>query len=211
MIIFFNSQPVTQKVKIKQAVETAQLLYASDFYDVEKQYWFGDSLSVEALFPNWIIKEYEKNPDNVFIVPIIKNYFRWLFSLEFGYGAQLNWENIRDPTKINSIFLESFCDFYFPNANFSNEPLKSILPNIRKFVVNAETDYTQQKGTPNAIKYLMTNLLGFEPHNIDVYTSNASVMTVSVPSSKESDLNLFKPFLEEYVFPAGISIIYEVI
>lgn len=211
MIILFNNQPVTEKIKIKKAIETAQLLYSSDYFDIQNSYWFGDNLTIESLFPSWILKEYNANPENVFVVPIIKNYFRWLFSLEYGYGAQLEWENIRDPLKINSIFLESFADFYFNGADFSQEPLKSVLPNIRRFLINEDINYSSQKGTPNAIKYLMTNLLGFEITDIDVFTSNSGIMKVKVSSAKSSDLDLYKSFLEEHVFPAGVSIVYEVI
>lgn len=211
MIILFNNQPVTEKVKIKKALETAQLLYSSDFFDIENSYWFGDNLTIESLFPSWILKEYNSNPNNVFVIPIIKNYFRWLFSLEYGYGAQLEWENIRDPLKINSIFLESFSDFYFSGSDFSQEPLKNILPNIRKFLINVDLNYNSQKGTPNAIKHLMTNLLGFEIDDVNVYTSNAGIIKVTVINSKSSELDVFKPFLEEHVFPIGVSIVYEVI
>lgn len=210
MILFFNNQPVTEKIKIKKALETAQLLYSSDFFNIQNQNWFGDNLTVDSLFPNWILNEYKTNSHNVLVVPLIKNYLRWLFSLEYGYGAQLDWEHIRDPLKINSIFLESFTDFYFNGADFSVEPLKSILPNIRRFLIKVDSNYISQKGTPNAIKYLMTNLLGFELGDIEVFTSNAGVLKLKIASSKLSNLELFKPFLEQHVFPAGIAIIYEV-
>lgn len=211
MILFFNNQPVTEKTKIKKAIESVQLLYNSDFFDTEEHYWFGDNLTIESLFPNWIINEHKNNSNNVLVVPIIKNYLRWLFSLEYGYGAQLDWENIRDPININSIFLETFADFYFNGADFSSEPLKTVLPNIRRFLINVDKNYISQKGTPNAVKYLLTNLLGFEITDIDVSTSNMGILKLSVISSKSTILDLYKPFLEEHVLPAGISIVYEVI
>lgn len=211
MIIFFNNQSVTEQVKIQKLIERAKSLYGSEFFNVQDQFWFGDNISVDALFPSWILREYEANPSNVLVIPIIKNYLRWLLSLEYGYGAQLNWENIRSPLFCNSIFLQAYSDFYFPNSDFSKEPLSKVLPNIRKFLVNAEKDYFAQKGTPKAVKYLMCNLLGFGWLEVDVYTANAGVMQIDVVSSKNIELNQFKSFLEEHVLPAGITVIYGVI
>lgn len=210
MILFFNEQPVSEAVKISKIIERAKSVYGSDYYDIESSYWFGDNLSVETLFPNWIIREYESNKTNVFVVPIIKNYFRWLFSIENGYGAQLEWENIRDVNNVKSVFLETFSDFYFNGADFSSEPLKSILPNIKKFLINSDLNYFNEKGTPQAIKYLICNLLGFEIEDIDVYTANSGIMQIDIISAKISSFNQYKNFLEEHVFPAGISIIYGV-
>lgn len=211
MIIFFNNQPVTEQVKIQKLIERAQTLYGSEFYNIQDQYWFGDNLSVDALFPSWILQEYRLNPTNVLIVPIIKNYLRWLLSLEYGYGAQLNWELVRSPLYCNSKFLEAYSDFYFPNVDFSKTPLSTVLPNIRKFLTNSQIDYFAQKGTPQAVKYLMCNLLGFGWLEVEVYTANAGVMRIDVASSKVTELNQFKSFLEEHVFPAGITVIYGVI
>jgi hypothetical protein len=208
MIILLNSQPVSEKVKILKAVEKAKALYGSDFFDLETNYWFGDNLTIESLFPNWILKEYEENQNNVLVIPIIKNYLRWLFSIDYGYGAQLDWENIRVPLKMNSIFLEALAEFYFPGANFSEEPLKAILPNIRRFASNIELDYNYSKGTPKAIKYLICNLFGFGISEIDVYTTNSGIIQIDVLSSKMTTLNLYNSFLQEYVFPIGTRIIY---
>lgn len=211
MIIFFNNQPVTEQVKIQKLIQRAQDLYGSEFFNIQDTFWFGDNLSVDALFPSWILTEHNANPSNVLIVPIIKNYLRWLLSLEYGYGAQLNWENLRSPLFCNSIFLEAYADYHFPYADFSKEPLSTILPNIRKFLTNDEIDYFSQKGTPQAVKYLMCNLLGFGWLEVDVYTANAGVMQIDVSSTKITELNKFKNFLEEHVFPAGITVIYGVI
>lgn len=210
MILFFNNQPVSQQVKIQKMIDRAKTLYGSDYYSLQNQYWLGDYLTTEALFPSWIIREYNENQSNVLVIPIIKNYLRWLFSLEFGYGAQLDWEHIRSPLYANSIFLEAYADFYFPNADFSKTPLSAILPNIRKFLVNAEKDYNNQKGTPQAIKYLICNLLNFGWDEVDVFTANSAIIQVNTTSSNYNNLQQYKSFLEEYVFPAGVSVIYGV-
>lgn len=210
MILFFNEQPVSEDVKVTKIIEKAKALYGSDYYDINKSYWFGDNLAVESLFPNWIIEEYEKNTQNVLVVPIIKNYLRWLFSIEYGYGSQLNWENIRDITAVNPLFLEVFADFYFNGADFSSEPLKSILPQLRKFLINSDLNYFNEKGTPQSIKHLICNLLGFEINDVDVFTSNSCVMNIEITSAKFNELQKYKNFLEEHVFPAGVSVIYGV-
>lgn len=210
MILFFNNQPVSEQVKIQKMIDRAKELYGSDYYSLQNQYWLGDYLTTEALFPSWIIREYNENQSNVLVIPIIKNYLRWLFSLEFGYGAQLDWEHIRSPLYANSLFLEAYADFYFPRADFSKTPLSGILPNIRKFLANAEKDYNNQKGTPQAIKYLICNLLGFSWDEVDVFTANSAILQVNTTSAKYNNLQQYKSFLEEYVFPAGISIVYGV-
>jgi hypothetical protein len=210
MIIFFNEQPVSKKVKIKKALDVAQIYYGSEYFAIQNNSWFGDSLTVESLFPEWILKEYESNPENVFVIPIIKNYFRWLFSINYGYGAQLEWEYIREPLKINSIFLETFSDFYFPNADFSSSPLKEILPNIKKFLINVDSNYNDSKGTIPGIKYIISNLLGFDLTKFDIITANSGIIHVSLDSSIVSDFEQYKPFLQEHVFPIGMAINYGV-
>jgi hypothetical protein len=210
MILFFNNQPVTESVKIQNFLQIAQELYGSDYFDLQNQYWFGDNLTVQALFPTWIMRAYEETPSNVLVIPIVKNYFRWLLSLEYGYGAQLNWENLRTPLFVNSLFLEAYADFYFPNADFSQEPLKSILPNLRKFLINSDSDYNNQKGTPQGIKYLICNLLGLDWKDVEVYTANSCVIQVNVASQYQTTIKNYKAFLEEHVLPAGMSVIYGV-
>lgn len=210
MIIFFNEQPITERIKVEKLFERAQFLYGSDFFNTQKVPWFGDNLTIESLFPSWILKEYEKTPDNVLIIPIIKNYLRWLMSLEYGYGAQLNWENIRVPLYMNSIFLEALADFYFNGADFSSGALSTILPNIRKFSIKCDANYFNQKGTPEAITYICTSLLGFSVGDVEVYTSNYGLIQINIKSAKYSRFFEFKNFLEEHVIPAGISVSYGV-
>lgn len=210
MIIFFNNQPVTAEIKIKKLIDRAKDLYGSEFYNLQGVKWIGDQLTVDSLFPSWIIKEYNTSPTNVLIIPLFKNYLRWLFSLEYGYGAQLDWEHIRTPLYCNSLFLEALADFHFYKADFSQEPLKSILSNIRSFLIKPDTNYYNIKGTPSGIKYLICNLLGFKPEEIDVFTANAGVIEIDVLSSKFDELKVFDVFLKEHVIPAGISVIYGV-
>lgn len=208
MILLFNSQPVTELVKIERLFDRAKSLYGSDFYDIKTTNWLGDQLTIESLFPNWIMESYNDDPSNVLVVPIIKNYLRWLFSLEYGYGAQLDWENIRSPLTVNPIFLEAFADFYFPGADFSQSPLKEVLPNIRQFLTRADCNYYNLKGTPTAIKYLICSLLGFNWDDVEVYTAGAATIQINVTSGLNSGLLVYQSFLEEYVFPIGVNIIY---
>lgn len=211
MIIFFNNQPITKDVKIAKLYERAKSLYGSDYFSLQDEKWLGDNLTIESLFPNWILKEYNSRPNSVLVVPLIKNYLRWLLSIEYGYGAQLEWEYLRTPLYTNSIFLEAYSDFYFPGADFSQSQLSTILPNIRKFAVNAENNYFNVKGTPAAIKYCICNLLGFAWDDVDVITANAAVIEISVPSAQYNNLMSYQSFLEQHVIPAGMSIIYKAV
>lgn len=208
MILLFNSQPVTELVKIERLFDRAKSLYGSDFYDIKTSNWLGDQLTVESLFPNWIMQSYNNDSSNVLVVPIIKNYLRWLFSLEYGYGAQLDWEKIRSPLTVNPIFLEAFADFYFPGANFSQSPLKEVLPNIRQFLTRADCNYYNLKGTPTAIKYVICALLEFNWDDVEVYTAGAATIQINVSSGLNDDLLVYQNFLEEYVLPIGVNIIY---
>lgn len=208
MIFFLKEQPVSYDVKNVITTSRASSLYGSDFQNRTDSKWLGDNLTVESLFPQWIIKAYEADPNNVAIIPIIKNYLRWLLSQEYGYGAQLNWENIRVPLFMNSIFLEAVADFYFPNADFSQSHLNPILPNIRRFLVKSDSNYFDVKGTPSAIKYLICSLLGFSISDVTVSTSNFTNIDIKVTSSLLSDIEKFKPFIASYVVPAGMAVNY---
>jgi hypothetical protein len=208
MILFLKEQPVSYNVKNALTTAKGGILYGSDFQDRNDSKWLGDNLTIDSLFPQWIIKAYQSDPENVAIIPIIKNYLRWLLSQEYGYGAQLNWENIRVPLFMNSIFLEAVADFYFPNADFSQSHLSPILPNIRRFLIKSDSNYFDIKGTPNAIKYIICSLLGFSVNNISVNTSNFASIDIKVTSSLLSDIEKFKPFIAAYVVPAGMAVNY---
>lgn len=208
MITVFNNQKISLETKISLLVAKAAELAGSEFQNINTTKWVGDNLTVESLFQEWILKEYKANPNNVNIIPIIKNYLRWLFSLEYGYGAQLDWENIRVPLYINSLFLEALADFYFPNADFSQEPLKSKLPNIRKFSTKVDQNYFNIKGTPAGIKYVICSLLGFDVTDLYIITTSYSNFQISVTSSKLSSLRTFDSFLNSHVYPVGSVVNY---
>lgn len=208
MILFLNNLPVSESLKLERLVERAKTLYDSNYYDISKTKWLGDNLTVESLFPEWIIKE-AQNSSNVLVVSIIKNYMRWLLSLEYGYGAQLDWENIRIPLLSKPVFYEAYLDFYFPGANFNQNNLNDIKKNVKKFAIKADANYFNIKGTPQAIKYLISNLLGIPWNSIRIFTGNSNVLTVQIASNYSTDFNKFIPFLESHVFPAGVSILYQ--
>lgn len=210
MIIFFNNQPVTQEIKIRKLFEKAQALYGSDYYALQNEKWLGDNLTVESLFPSWILKEYDQNNEDVLVIPIIKNYFRWLLSITHGYGAQLEWESLRCALFTNTIFLETWSDFYFPNSNFSITPFKEKLSNIRKFSIKVDENYFNIKGTPTAIKYAICTLFDFNWNSVNVETANSGIISLKVNSSDEIELNKYKGFIEEYLIPAGTTVIYGV-
>ena len=207
MILFFGNQPATEQGKINALIDRAKSLYNSDYYDIQNEKWLGDKLTIESLFPSWIVKEAENN-SNVLITKIIKNYMRWLLSLEYGYGAQLDWEKIRTIPLANDIFSEAYLDYYFPGANFNQTGFIDIIPNVKKFAINADANYFNIKGTPQAIKYLICNMLGFPWDSVVVSTSTSAVMTIKIDSSYYNDLIIYKTFLETYAIPAGISVLY---
>ena len=214
MILLFNNQPVSLTSKISILLDKVQLISGSDrenrfnILNNANNSWLADELTVDSLFPQWLIKAYNSNPTNVTIITIVKNYMRWLLSQDYGYGAQLNWENIRVPLYANSLFLEAYADFYFPNADFSQQPLASILPNIRTFSVMASKDYFDIKGTPPAIKYIICSLLGFQWNDVIVSQSTSSTILISVAAAQSSNLSQYKSFLTNYVIPAGVVVNY---
>ena len=201
-------QPVSLVTKVELAAENAQGIMGSDFNSNDLSPWLGDKITTNSLFPQWILKAYDDDPTNVTIVPMIKQYFRWLLSQEYGYGAQLNWENIRVPLYINDIFLEALADYHFPSADFSSTTLNPILPNIKKFLINADANYFNIKGTAPAIKYLICTLLGFDWDDVYVYTANYVNVEIRITSSVASNLEQYKPFLISHVIPAGMVVTY---
>ena len=196
MILLFNN--------ISKLIELAKSSYGSDFYDVEGSRWIGDSITTESLFPKWVLQEYKQDPDNVLIVEFIKSYNRWVFSLDYGYGSAVPWEYLRDPQKIPTKLLVGLADLYFPEADFATEPLNDLLPNLRKFALRCDDQYFSVKGSPSAIKYVLTSLLGLPHSTCEVFTSSPGFIIVraDVPDK-------YKPFLNKCVYPAGTVILYE--
>jgi len=204
MISVINPQIVTLNTKMNLAVETAQETLGSDFNSNSLTPWLGDRLTTTSLLPQWILKAYGENPNTVMVVPIIKQYFRWLLSQDFGYGAQLNWENIRVPLYMNDIFLEALADFYFPGADFSSSVLNPILPNIRRFAVKADANYFNNKGSAQSVKYVICSLLGFAWNDVSVVTANNVIVDIRIKATSFSSIDPFKTFINNYVIPAGV-------
>lgn len=203
MILLFNHIPVTITGKINAFLSKVKKAYGSEFYNIQGSYWKGDKLSVISLFPDWIMKEYNKNSSNVLIVTIVKNYMRWLMSAKYGYGAQPEWKTIRDPLAMDSIFLEALAEYYFPGADFSSDELSPILPNIRKFAIKADANYFDCKGTPAGIKYVLTTLFNMNyDTTLVVYTSPGIINVFGTVD------NNYKSFLNTYVYPAGVIVNY---
>lgn len=203
MILLFNHLPVTIQGKVNAFLTKVKKAYGSEFYNVQGNYWKGDQLSVDSLFPNWILSEYSTNTLNAPVVTIVKNYLRWLMSPTLGYGAQPEWKYIRHPLLCSSIFLEALAEYYFPGADFSTTELNPILQNIRKFAIKADTNYFDIKGTPDAIKYVLTALLDMDYNSTKVIYSGPGIITV-VGNVNEN----YKNFLNQYVYPAGTIVNY---
>ena len=204
MILLFHHLPVSLEVKINKFVDIVSNYYGSEFRNIQGEYWFGDKLTIKSLFPSWIIKEYDDNTDNVLVIPLFKNYLRWLFSLKYGYGAQLDWENIRCGMSIDDKLLQGIAESYFPSADFSSDNLSDILPNIRRFSIQVQDSYFDIKGTNKAIKYVLTSLLDMPYSTTQVYTSAPGVVNI-----KANVLDKHKVFLSEHVIPAGMTVVYE--
>lgn len=201
---FFTNIPVTLETKLNILLKRVLDQYGSEYFNVQGQYWNGDKLTVESLFPDYILKEYELYPSKVRIIPIVKNYLRWLFSMEYGYGAYVNWENIRTGLLMDKKLLEGIAEEYFPGEDFASDELSDVLPNMRSFSLFAEDNYLRIKGTSKAIKYVLVQLLNL-PYNtttVTTYSNNVIKIYGTVPDK-------YKPFLNRNVYPAGTSIIYE--
>jgi len=205
MILLFNKIPVSLERKVAEFVNIVKAAYGSDFYDVEGTRWLGDNLTTESLFPQWIIQNYKEDSDNVAVVQLFKSYLRWLFSVEYGYGAAIPWENMSSVQKVPEKLMLGFADFYFPGADFSSgSDLNDLIPNLKKFILLAEQNYVNNKGTSKAIKYLLTTLLGISQDSCTVQTGSPFFIIVraNVPEK-------YKTFLNTYVYPAGSIVIYE--
>jgi hypothetical protein len=203
MILLFNHLPVTLQGKINKLVEKAIQTYGSDFYDVEGSRWKGDELTVESLFPDWILKAAKNDSGNSIVVSLIKNYLRWLMSPERGYGANPNWSAIRDPYAMNPIFYQGLAEYYFPEADFGSEPLSNILPNIVRFSTKIDDNYLSSKGTPEAIKYALMCLFNIEPNSISVVYTAPGILTITSTINSS-----YRSFINTYIVPAGIIVIY---
>lgn len=204
MILLLNKLPVTLKRKIEILVSTAIAALGSEFFNVSGARWLGDKLTVKSLFPKWIIKKYDSDPDNVLIVQIVKSYQRWLFDVERGYGAAVPWETIHVPHKITDKLILGLADLYFPEQDFSTDELKELLPNFRKFSIKVEENYFRKKGTPEAIQYVLINLLGIPYGSCKVFTGSPGFLIIQADVSDK-----YKNFLNKSVYPAGMKIIYE--
>ena len=202
--LFFTNLPVKLEYKIEKLVERVIADMGSEYYNVQGSYGKGDQLAVDALFPDYILREYKNYPDKVKIIPLVKNYLRWLFSLEYGYGAYVQWEYIRTGLLMDEKLLQGLAETYFPGEDFSSNDLNDILLNIRKFSVNVDSSYFNIKGTPESIKYVLVALLGMPYNTTKVFTYSNCVIKIigNVPEK-------YKPFLNRSVYPVGISIIYE--
>lgn len=203
MILLFNHIPVSLPVKVALLLQKVKQKYGSDFYDVQGARWKGDQLTIESLFPEWIIREASVDSSNNVILVLIKNYLRWLMSAKYGYGANPEWSTIRDPIKMDDVFLEALAEYYFPNADFGSDPLINILPNIRKFAIKADDNYFVRKGTPEAIKYALITLFDLDPSTTSVvYTS---IGIIKITSSLDSS---YRDFVNNHIVPAGIIVSY---
>jgi len=208
MILLLNNLTLSLDSKMNLLSENAATTTGSDYYINLDKPWLGDELTVESLFPQWILKEYSNNPNTVTIVPLIKNYLRWLLSQEYGYGAQLNWETIRVPLFTNNIFLEALADFYFPGADFSTSEYQSIIQNLRTFLIKADTNYFNSKGTPTAIKYAICSLLGIPWNSVYIDTGAYTTIEIKISTAEQSNFTPYKSFIEKYIVPADMSINY---
>jgi hypothetical protein len=202
--LFFNRLPVSIAQKVELLFEKALKQYGSELYNVGKDKFIGDNLTVESLFPEWIIQEYQSNTSNVTIVPIVKQYLRWLYSMKYGYGAYIPWEVLRSPVFMPTELLQGLAELYFPGEDFSSDELSDILPNIPKFSIQVDYQYFGKKGTPDGIRYVLTTLMGYSYSTTKVISFSNTVIKIIANVSDNH-----KAFLERSVIPAGMVIIYE--
>ena len=202
--LFFNRLPVSIAQKVELLFEKALQQYGSELYNVGKDKFIGDNLTVDSLFPEWILQAYQSNTSNVTIVPIVKQYLRWLFSMKYGYGAYIEWETLRSPIYMQPQLMQGLAELYFPGEDFSSDDLSDILPNIPKFSIQVDYQYFGKKGTPKGIHYVLTTLMGYDYETTEVISFSNSVIKIIANVSDNH-----KTFLERSVIPAGMVVIYE--
>jgi hypothetical protein len=202
--LFFNRLPVSLDQKVDILIRKAIQQYGSEYYNVGKDKFIGDNLTVDSLFPEWILQAYQSNTSNVTIVPIVKQYLRWLFSIKYGYGAYISWETLRSPVYMQPQLLQGLAELYFPGEDFSSDELSDILSNIPKFSIQVDYQYFGKKGTPKGIQYLLTTLMGYDYETTQVISFSNSIIKIIANVSENH-----KGFLERSVIPAGMVVIYE--
>lgn len=202
--LFFNRLPVTLLAKVEYFKSLAIQKYGSEYFNTGKNKFIGDNLTLESLLPDWIISAYNADKENVTVVPILKNYLRWLFSQKYGYGALINWELLRSPMFMDEKMVESLGELYFDGVDFSSSGLNIPTQNIRNFSIQVDYQYFSKKGTPSSIKYVLTTLLGYDYDTTEVITFTNCIFKIKCNIS-----NAHKNFIEEHVLPAGTSVIYE--
>ena len=121
-----------------------------------------------------------------------------------GYGAQPDWKYLRHPLFCSPVFLEALAEYYFPGADFSTTELNPILNNIRKFAIKADSNYFDKKGTPEAIKYVLTSLFEMDYNTTKVNYSSPGIIVI-IGNVNDN----YKSFLNEYVYPAGVIVNYQ--
>lgn len=202
--LFFNRLPVSIAQKAELLFQKALQQYGSELYNVGKDKFIGDNLTVDSLFPEWILQAYQSNTSNVTIVPIVKQYLRWLFSMKYGYGAYIEWETLRSPIYMQPQLMQGLAELYFPGEDFSSDELSNILPNIPKFSIQVDYQYFGKKGTPSGIHYVLTTLMGYDYETTQVISFSNTVIKIIANVSENH-----KGFLERSVIPAGMVVIYE--
>jgi hypothetical protein len=202
--LFFNRLPVSLDQKVDILIRKAIQQYGSEYYNVGKDKFIGDNLTVDSLFPEWILQAYQSNTSNVTIVPIVKQYLRWLFSIKYGYGAYISWETLRSPVYMQPQLLQGLAELYFPGEDFSSDELSDIFSNIPKFSIQVDYQYFGKKGTPKGIHYLLTTLMGYDYKTTQVISFSNSIIKIIANISENH-----KGFLERSVIPAGMVVIYE--
>ena len=202
--LFFNRLPVSIAQKVELLFEKALQQYGSELYNVGKDKFIGDNLTVDSLFPEWILQAYQSNTSNVTIVPIVKQYLRWLFSMKYGYGAYIEWETLRSPIYMQPQLMQGLAELYFPGEDFLSDDLSDILPNIPKFSIQVDYQYFEKKGTPKGIHYVLTTLMGYDYETTEVISFSNLVIKIIANVSDNH-----KAFLERSVIPAGMVVIYE--
>lgn len=158
--------------------------------------WDGDKIILKNQFPKWIVQAAVDDPTNAPVLDWFKYYYRWLFSLDYGYGGGFYFTEIRDFMKIPDIFLQALADLYMPGLDFEENP--ELMDGFRKFLLKSKTDYYDIKGRAEGILYTIVTLFGGTESGSSVISAGGGIIDITTDMDAS-----YNDMLKSWCCPAG--------
>lgn len=192
--LIINTPDYTLAMKIDRIVNNISAAYV--LQGSPEISWDGDKIILENQFPKWIVQAWQDDTTNAPVIDWFKYYYRWLFSLDYGYGCGFYFTEIRDFMKIPDIFLQAYADLYMPGLDFSENP--ELMDGFRKFLLKSKTDYFDKKGRDSAILYAATTLFGGTPEATSVVSVGGGIIEITTDMDES-----YNDMLRTWCCPVG--------